>query len=192
MQELDASGAHSGPTAEPPVGRDPPPGVLGGSPCLPMRASNAAAVLCSPPAAGVVAATAASRLRGRPGCAPEVTVASYSGAIILPPLRPSSGIFLVRRWWHTRKGLLPPSRAYGDDIGTTGILAEGDRNGLIARGGSTGSGVVAVAGREGNALADAPTLIIPSPLTRPLRPASSPALHDRSIVLRRSPRGLAS
>jgi hypothetical protein len=103
-------------------------------------------------AAGAVAATAASAISRpaamRAGTDGDVVLGAENTANTPTILRNPSGPALEA---HTER--FPAAiAAYGDDIGTTGILAEGDRNGLIAGGGPTGSGVVAIAGREGNAL----------------------------------------
>jgi hypothetical protein len=101
-------------------------------------------------AAGAVAATAASAISRpagvRAGTDGDVVLGAENTANTPTILRNPSGPALEA---HT-EGFPAAIAAYGDDIGTTAVFAQGDRNGLMATGGPAGAGVVAVAGREGN------------------------------------------
>ena len=101
-------------------------------------------------AAGAVAATAVSAISR-----PAGVRAGVDGDVVLGAENVASSPTVIRNALgpaleaHT-EGSPAAIAAYGDDIGTTAIFAQGDRNGLVATGGPAGSAVVAVAGREGN------------------------------------------
>jgi hypothetical protein len=105
-------------------------------------------------AAGAVAATAASAITQptgvRAGVDGDVVLGAENTANTPTVLRNPTGPALEA---HTEGS--PPLgaiAAYGDEIGSTAIFAQGDAVGLEARGGPQGSAVVAIAGREGTAL----------------------------------------